>query len=313
MAKKKKQNRRPNIPPVTVLRPRLDNLFAQDGWVEQEAAQIGADLEEVTDGIAPEQSLPVLLKAVNDAPEQVQLALQTLIPTWLHDHDLIDPFTTLVQQDLFADQEYETAVAWLTDAGVAQTSLRIAHDPAFYRAYLGGDDMQSQGVFIFMWYSNRQQTRVRGFNVLIDYNPPWNGAAKEILYHPQRSPQEALVEFVDVWRNQFVPLAMEELDAVAAKRHFLQLLVANRENGIRLERDFSDARELLVEHLFPLPDASDTPLMTIEDFDELCQTGKTAESVRAFEKNIGRRIRLEDGSQLLVSADMYREDDDALD
>jgi hypothetical protein len=310
MAKKKKQKSRPNISPLSVLRPRLDNLFAQPGWAEQDAATLTSELNNLVADIAPEQYLPILLKAVSAVPEAVQLRLDLVLPEWLRNHELTKPFTELVQHGLLEGQEYEVAVAWLTDAGIAQTALQVVHDPAFYRAFWGGDEMDSQGFFMLFWYVNRQQTRVRGINVLIDFNPPWEGAAKDIVVFPQREARDAIREFVGMWESGPLGVNVEELDAVEAKKRFLKTLMINRENEIRLHKDFIEAHELLVQHLFTLPDDDETPLLTIEDFDELCQVGKATESIRHFEQRVGRLVRMEDGTEVLVGAETFLDEDD---
>ena len=59
-------------------------------------------------------------------------------------------------------------------------------------------------------------------------------------------------------------------------------------------------RDVLVRHLFTLPDGPETPPFTIEDFDELAREGKSAESLMMYEQTVGRRVRMEDGKEIVV-------------
>src|SRR5262249_30494959 len=71
-----------------------------------------------------------------------------------------------------------------------------AWDP-FYAAYSAGNEMQAS-LMIF-WYTNRRQQRVLGLSLLLDYQPPWDGAVKDAMRYPQRVPAAALEEFVQFW------------------------------------------------------------------------------------------------------------------
>ncbi len=318
MAKKaKKSIRRPNISPLTVLRPRLDALFAQPEYTQlesgdQEAAHLEAELTALLTDLDPEQYLPILVKAVNDAAEPVQSKVGEVIPDWLHAHDLVEQFRLVVQRDLFQGQAYQTIVAWLTAAGTAPDALQIDRDPAFYRAYYGADDMGSQGFLMFFWYTNRRQDHVRGINILVDFNPPWDGAAKDITFFPQRAPQDAIREFVDIWEERAMGIDLVELDPVTAKQRCFAIFERNRMNEIRLHKDFIAAREQFVRHLFALPDGPDTIQMTIEEFDELCQSGQVAELIQGFEQSVGRLVRTADGTNVLVGADSFLDEDSLL-
>lgn len=64
-------------------------------------------------------------------------------------------------------------------------------------------------------------------------------------------------------------------------------------------------RDLFAMHLLALPDAPDTPAFTLDDFDQLAQVGQSAEAITHMEQTVGRRVRLEDGQEILVMGDPF--------
>ncbi len=48
------------------------------------------------------------------------------------------------------------------------------------------------------------------------------------------------------------------------------------------------------------PDGPDTPSFGAQDFDELARRGQPAEELSSVEQQTGRRVRLEDGAEVLV-------------
>jgi len=300
MAKKKKQNRGPNLSPLSLLRPRLDGLLNNPSWVAHDAAAIYADLTAVVKGTAPSAYLPILLKTVNDADQPIQQRLTALLPTWLQQMATVDELVDLVEQGNLQPQEISSATKLLHACGVEVSATAAGDDHAFYSAYYGADDLGSQGFLIILWYANRQQNRVRGLSFLLDFNPPWDGAVKDVMTLPQRSPREMVAQFVDRWRNNEVSVAIDKLDAVAAKQRMFAALACNRTQQIRLPRDLIAIREIFANHVLALPDDPATPSFTLADFDELAQVGQPAESLVHTEQTLGRRVRLEDGKELLI-------------
>lgn len=300
MAKKKKPQRTPNLSPLSLLRPRLDGLLNNSGWAAGDANAIYADLTAVIRGIEDISYLPVLLKTVNDADPAAQQRLTELLPAWLEQVDAVDTLAFLAEQGTLQPQELLRARLLLESAGVAVAAVIPNVDHAFHSAYYGADTMGSQAFLIVLWATNRQQNRIRGMNFLIDFNPPWDGAIKDVAPLPQRSPREMVEEFINLWRRQEAEMNIEQLDAPATKQRFLEALAYNRARSIRLARDVVAARDLIAKHVLALPDLPDTPLFTIEDFDELARSGRSTESLRHTEQTVGRRVRLDDGQELLV-------------
>jgi len=303
--KSRKKARRPNLSPLSLLRPRLDGLWGSPDWSAKEDAARQTDLTAVTKGVKPLDFLPVMLKAYTAAPLAARESLDQTIPAWLEANGYEDDLQTILERHLLDPEETRTAVAWLQATGIDASSL-AKETNTFYRAFIGGDDRGSQGVYIFFWYANRRRNRVKGINLLIDYNPPWDGAVKDVVLFPQRSPEDAIREFVDIWPSQGIEL--EELNPVKAKETVIELFMANREAGVRLHRDLAALRSEFARHIFSLPDGPDTPPFTLADFDELAREGKRPEEIMHFEQTVGRRVRLPDGKELVVMRGA--EDDD---
>jgi hypothetical protein len=305
MSKKKKPNRGPNLSPLTLLRPRLDGLLRNPGWATRDATAVYADLTAVTKDIAATQYLPVVIKAFNDADEPVRQQLDALLPEWLQQVDSVGAASTLVEQNALQEPERAVAVKWLAQLGVEATAVTVTADGTFYKAFYGADDLGSQAFVVMLWYANRQQTRVQGLNFLIDFNPPWEGALKDVWLFPKRSPQDAIEQFVDRWRHDEVNIDIQELTATAAKERIIAMLECNRAQDIRLPKDFAMIREPFINHVLSLTDGPDTPPFTLADVDELLHTGQVAESIMKFEQTVGRRVRMVDGKELLVMGDPF--------
>lgn len=306
MSKKDKIQRKPNLSPQAMLRPRLDGLFGNEVWTERSQQQNFADLDVVTRGIKPEDYLPVLLAAVDSLEDPPRGLVERVVLDWLAARDAIDALVQLVERgELHADPA-DVAQRWLSLSGrSAQMAIEV-RDPGFCDAYFGQDDLGSQGELIIFWYANRSHTRVKGLAFLLDYNPPWEGAIKDVAVLPQRSIQDALAEYVESLRKH-VP-RLRRVDAIEAKSLLIEHLENNRAEQIRLHSDLIAVRDVVVKHLLSLPDGPDTPAFGAADFDDLCQIqGKTTEAIMHFERTIGRRVRMDDGKEILVDAALANE------
>ena len=52
------------------------------------------------------------------------------------------------------------------------------------------------------------------------------------------------------------------------------------------------------------------PSITIEDVDDLCHHRERPEDIRRFEQTVGRRVRMDDGKELLIMGSPPDFDDD---
>ncbi len=282
--------------PLALLRPRLDGFLSNEALTRKEYDALKADLNAVFKGLKATEFLPVLLSACRDAPLPVQERMDTVVPVWLKEQGHLQALLELVQKRQIAEEERKRALAWLKAAGVDVAHVEKARPVSqFHKAYMYSDN--SQGIIMLFWYSDRRRSRVQGLGFLIDYNPPWEGSVKDVMVFPQRTPEKARREFVDFWAKQF-PLSA--LDPAEVKLEILQALECNRHEQIRLPRDLVRARDLFIKHVLTLPDTPETPSFTPEDFAYLSRSGRPAEAIMEFEQKVGRMVRLEDGTEILI-------------
>jgi len=310
MAKSRKKRRRkqhtPSFSPLALLRPRLDGLLGNEALAKKDSQAIKADMNAVFKGLKASELLPVLLKAYPNAPAPVQARLHVVVPEWLAEHKYIDALLELLKQHRIDREDQQHALAWLEAAGADLSGLQERQaQTSFYQAHMYADD--SQGIIIIFWYTDNRRRRVQGMNFLIDRNPPWEGAVKDIAVFPRRPPERAIQEYVDFWTQGGMPPT--PLGAAEAKREILKSLEANRREEIRLPRALIRARDLFLEYVLSLPDTPETPPFTAEDFDQLARMGESPESISHLEQTVGRRVRLEDGTEVIVTGDPFDEDE----
>jgi len=307
MSKAKKKKRSiSSFSPLVLLRPRLDGLLDNEVLASKDSQALQADLNAVCKGLDPSEFLPILLNACAGASTPIQARLDAVVPEWLRERGYLNSLRTLVNQHRIVDEDQQQVVTWLEAAGIDVSELKERQvQSSFYRAWMYTDS--SQGVIIVLWYADHWRRKVQGLSLLIDFNPPWEGAVKDNMILPRRSPNRAIEEFVNVWTRR--GMRPESLEAAEVKREILKSLDTNRQEGIRLPRDLVRIRGPFVKHVLSLPDLPDTPSFTEKDFAELSRTGKSVESLRHFEQTVGRRVRLDDGKELIVMGDPFGEDE----
>lgn len=306
MSKKDKVQRKPNLSPQAMLRPRLDGLFGNAVWTERSQQQLFADLDAVTRAIKAEDYLPVLLAAVDSLDDPPRGQVERVALDWLTARDAIRALVQLVERGELRADPADVALQWLSLSGHSVHLMTTVDDPGFCDAYFGRDGRGSQGELIILWYANRSRTRVKGLVFLLDYNPPWEGAIKDVSIVPHRSIRDAIAKYVEPLR-EYAP-SLRRVDAIEAKSLLIEHLENNRAEQIRLHSDLIALRDEVVKHLLSLPDGPDTPAFDVADFDALCQMkGKTPEAIMHFERTVGRRVRMEDGKDLFVDAALANE------
>jgi hypothetical protein len=290
---------------LSSLRPRLDQLLRSEHLADLMQEALYAELDRLVEGIKPTVSLPTIISAAIHAPETAQAYLDQLLPDWLSRHGHLATLSDLVARESLDDQQQRRALVWLAAAGADTGGLvaEIEGWEPFYAAFTAGDQMQAS-LMIF-WYTNRRQQRVHGLSLLLDFQPPWDGAVKDAMRFPQRTPEVALEQFVYYWQRQGTPVIA--LTAIEAKRRALEALGHNRESKVRLHSDLAAARDLFVRYLLRMPDGPDTPHFTEADFDFLSSQGERAEALQHQEQRFGYRTRMPDGKEILVVRDL---DDD---
>jgi len=305
--KKRKQKRStPNLSPLIQLRPRLDQLLSAGALAEKDPQALRTDLDDVFKGLKPSEFLPVLLRAYPSAPEQVQARLDEMLPEWLGERGYTGTLLDLLKKHRIDSKGEQRAQTWLVSAGADVSVLQEEKEEAsFYGAYSYYDE--SQGMVVIYWYTDHRRYDVGGMSFLLDFNPPWEGAVKDIIVLPRRPPERAVQEYVGMSRQH--GMLLEPISAAEAKKEVLEGLLVNRREKIRLPSDLISARKLFLKHVLSLPDMPETPRFTAQDFEALQRTGKAPEAIRHYEQTVGHRVRMEDGEEVLVM-DHLPEDDE---
>ncbi len=286
-----------NLPPLALLGPRLNRLWSDPAWPSRSHADLQADLDTVSKGITAPKLVSALLKAYQDAPAPAQTQLNQIVPPWLRDRGHLPALREAVVRNTLAGPDLELAVAWLQVAGEDTAALTQLQQPdTFFDAYFYRD--RSQATLLIFWYRDNRRTRAQGMNFLLDYNPPWDGAVKDIMAFPREDPRAALRKYAQSWTAKGIPVT--QIGAVEAKGLVLKALLCNRKNDIRLPADLIADRDSFVRYVLSLPDGPDTPSFTEGDFDALIHVGQRPEEIMHFEQTVGRRVRMEDGQEVMI-------------
>jgi hypothetical protein len=188
MAKKDKA-KTPNFPAAVLMRPRLDAMWQAPEWLQTSEMRQLDELDALVRGVAPAQYLPILLRAFGALEPAVQEDLAPLLVTWLKRRDDIAELKAMLEDGRFDATSSVIARQWLDRAGEMVNLTPQAAAEQFYTASEGADKLGSQGILYIAWYANRQRSRVRGCYFLIDYNPPWEGSIKDIMWYNWRDPE----------------------------------------------------------------------------------------------------------------------------
>jgi hypothetical protein len=311
MSKRKKKKRKATrISPQTTLRPRLDNLWTDGALLHKDDAAIEGDLDAVARDVAAHFLVKTMLRAYLSASASVRARLDGVLPRWLARHQYLSVLEEMVVDRSLDGDLRPPALAWMETAGVDTASLDSS--PSLFLQAIYYDDAavfgeKSQAYVAVFWYTSPRKNRAQGMGFLLDYNPPWDGSVKDILVTPRRPPKRLLKDVLDVWlRGGMDP---QPVGAQQAKTVILAALNCNRAAKLRLPRDLIAARETFVRYVLSLPDAPDTPAFTVDDFDFLARNGRQPEKVRHLEQTVGRRVRLEDGEEVLVIGSPDWDDD----
>jgi hypothetical protein len=287
-----------------LLRARLEAAWLGPGAASQTAEQLLASLQAASQGVKPDVVASVALPVFAAASPEVQTRLDSALPAWLARQDDLSTLEALVQRARLTGAPKAIALRWLAAGGREVSQLVPSAESTFHSAY--ALDYEWQAAVVVIWYSNAQRTRARGMQILIDRNPPWNGALKDAFLFPNKPPEALIEHYVDMWASR--GHAMKPLTAPEAKRKLVLALKDNEAAGVRLPKDFVALREPFIEHVLGLPDAPDTPAFTLADFQALSEHGQSAESIAHFEQTVARRVLMDDGQELYIDASLANED-----
>jgi hypothetical protein len=291
MGKQKHAQTQPN-PAIRLsgLRQRLAPLFADAAVAGDE---LGAALSRLTDGLKPASFLPMLVGAFAEAPEERRAQHGAAVGEWLRAKGLLGALRELDARQQLAPAARDDVLAWLAAGGIEAAK----HEPIdlaglFVGAYEIGDIYQASPTLL--WYSDPRRRRVVSVAFLIDNEPPWYGALKDVAVNTHRDPTQANDRLMEHWRG--IGGVPEPIAAPAAKTRILAALAQNRAQGIRLPADFAAARDVVVPLLLALPDAEDTPQISADAIEAMVAEGRSVEALRLEERTMGFQTRLPDGS-----------------
>jgi hypothetical protein len=298
---KRKKRKRISLSPATALRPRLDNLWADDALLHKDDTAIEGDLDIIARGVAPDLLVETMLRAYLAASASVRARLDTILPHWLSKRDHVSVLKEMLAAQSLDSDWRSLALAWMSSLGIDTEPLESLPS-LFFDAYYYDDeasfDGKSQAYVTVFWYTSPRKRRAQGMGFLLDYNPPWDGSVKDILVTPRRAPKRLLKDVLDTWRDG--DMEPRSISAERVKIVILTALNCNRAANIRLPRDLIASRDTFARYVMSLPDAPDTPSFTAEDFDLLARQGKRPEEIMHFEQTVGRRVRFGDGEQVLI-------------
>ncbi len=302
----KKKRRRRNIPPATMLRPRMEHLWADEALLHKDDAAIQGDLDVLARDVSPELFVKTMLRAYQSASEAVQSRLDEVIPDWLAESGYDDALRQMAEEELGPELR-PLALSWLKAVGVDVGKIKIR--PLLFLDALYHDDEErlfgdkSQAFLAILWYVDAKKRRAQALGVLLDYNPPWDGSVKDIFVTPRRPAQQLLQYFTN---SRDMPL--ESISPERAKTVMLASLQCNREAEVRLPRDLIKARDVFERQVLSLPDGPDTPEFTMQDFEYLAHHGESPEQITNFEQTVGRRVRSKDGKEIFVMGSIDEDD-----
>lgn len=209
---------------------------------------------------------------------------------------------SLFTENYFDLDDQSLAEQWLQAQNIDLANLKtqLKKEFSFCEAHLYEDQFDSQGTLIILWYIDSQQRKVHGFNFLIDYNPPWEGAVKDVMILPKGSLVSVKRKAVDMWYERSNN-EMKSISAEEANTKLLTCLQVNYQGKIRLPKDLIATRDLFWKYYPTLPEAPDLPKFTPKEFDYLSQNGQSSEQINHYERTVGRRVRMEDGTEVFMA------------
>ncbi len=300
----KKKHGAPNFPPSAMLRPRLDALLNDPTFPQKSSAEIHAALDELARGIKPDFLLPTLIRACLAMSVTSRARLDSVLPEWLHSRNHLAQLGELLAKEKLDYELRGQANAWLGTNAIQLSSPKPVSNELFYQAYDLDNGMQ--GTTFALWYANEKRNRLYGIGVLYDYHPPWDGAIKDVILFPKLDSREMLRRYVDSWNDHAG--VMTPIGASAAKTKILNCLECNRKNKIRLPRDLAKNRDAFWRFVLALPDERNAPKFTDDDWRTLTKQGQSADEIMRYEQTVGRRVRMDDGKELLIMGNPDWED-----
>lgn len=268
--------RGPVIQPLSLLRPRLDEILARPDFAALQQQALESELDRLTQGVRVEDFVSVALRAAAAASEGSAGVLDRVLPGWLARRGALDALRTLLERGGLDDRRDALARRWLQAAGGEPPPAQ--ERPVEVRAFRYANEFQ--GIVAVVWCNDPRGRKHQGLSFLLDFVDTWNGAVKDVIVFRSRPWNRIWGSYLGRWEEQGMPL--QPLEPDEAGRQILSALDANRRQGIRLPQDLVGARDLFLEMLQVLPPAAEE--FTQADFDQLAGSGRLPEHLSRAEK-----------------------------
>jgi hypothetical protein len=274
------------------LRPRLVRLFAEP----VDTPALHAEISQITDGLKPASFLPILVGAFAATSDPQRERLNASVGDWLRERGHLDTLRSLTPTwNLHDDLAREAAHAWLEAGGIAPApELALTLSDLLIDAYEFSNT--SQASLALFWYKDARRRRVRATAFLIDFEPPWEGALKDVADKSFRTIDHAHAEFFSAWQDE--NLQERLIDNASATQRVWTAIRQSQAEGIRLPADFIPLMAEIMPLLHALAAASDIAALSEAETSALATSGRSVEALRQEEDLVGYQKRMPDGSIL---------------
>ncbi len=133
---------------------------------------------------------------------------------------------------------------------------------------------------------------------LIDFEPPWEGALKDVADKSFRTITHAHAEFFSVWKKDNFQERL--IDTASATQCVWTAIRQNQAEGIRLPADFIPLMAKVMPLLHALAAALDITALSEAEISALATSGRSPEVLRQEERRLGYQKRMPDGRILRI-------------
>jgi hypothetical protein len=151
---------------------------------------------------------------------------------------------------------------------------------------------------VLFWYEDARRRRVRATAFLIDFEPPWEGALKDVAHRSFRSIDHAHSDFFAIWQEDGFQYHL--IDKASATQRVWASLRQSQAQGIRLPADFIPLMAEIMPLLHALAAASDIAALSETESSALATSGRSVEALRREERLLGYQKRMPDGKILYI-------------
>jgi len=255
------------------------------------------ELDQLTDGLKPSSFLPILLGAFASLSEAQRTALNGPISEWLQQHGHVELLRSLEDRHIFKEPTRSVVRALLAMCGIDLAPVVVANPADLFLAAfeLGGTSQDSPTIF---WYEDERHRRVCRASFLVDFEPPWEGALKDIAFTYHRNLNEAIENYRMVW--QFSGFEPRPINAATAAQRVWKAFRQNQAQGIRLPADFIMVQSKVMPFVTALQVNDETVPLEAAEIDAMVNTGRSPESIRREEDLLGYQTRMPDGRVIRI-------------